>query len=108
VTGGGVAAAVLQRKTIASVVRIIAARYIILSLLGGAQKRQNPGRVKGHWVVIAENLSKAGFSWGCSSEIDSSGRVIFTADAAGYIVALVMTIRHDSPSVVKLLGLRFA
>ena len=30
---------------------------------------------------IAENLSKAGFSWSCSSEIDSTGRVIFTADA---------------------------
>ena len=34
-----------------------------------------------HWEIIAENLSKAGFSWGCSSEIDSTGRVIFTADA---------------------------
>jgi len=30
---------------------------------------------------IAENLSKAGFSWGCSSEIDSTGRIIFTVDA---------------------------
>jgi len=30
--------------------------------------------------IIAENLSKAGFSWG-SSEIDSAGRIIFTADA---------------------------
>jgi hypothetical protein len=28
-----------------------------------------------------DNLSKAGFSWGCSSEIDAAGRVIFTADA---------------------------
>jgi hypothetical protein len=33
------------------------------------------------WEAIAEKLSQAGFSWGCSSEIDSSGRVIFTADA---------------------------
>jgi len=31
--------------------------------------------------AIAEKLSKAGFSWGCSSEIDSTGRVLFTADA---------------------------
>jgi len=31
--------------------------------------------------IIAENLSKAGFSWGCSSQIDSTGRVIVTADA---------------------------
>jgi len=34
-----------------------------------------------HWELIADNLSKAGFSWGCSDEIDSRGRVIFTADA---------------------------
>jgi hypothetical protein len=34
-----------------------------------------------YWEIIADNLSKAGFSWGCSSEIDSTGRVIFTADA---------------------------
>jgi len=31
--------------------------------------------------IIADDLSKAGFSWGCSSETDSTGRVIFTADA---------------------------
>jgi hypothetical protein len=30
---------------------------------------------------MADKLSKAGFSWGCSSQIDSTGRVIFTADA---------------------------
>jgi hypothetical protein len=34
-----------------------------------------------HWEIIAQNFSKAGFSWGCSSEIDSTGRVIFTPDA---------------------------
>jgi hypothetical protein len=34
-----------------------------------------------YWELIAVNLSKAGFSWGCSSEIDSTGRVIFTANA---------------------------
>jgi len=37
--------------------------------------------VKRHWKIIADNLSKAGFSWGCSSEIDSGGRVLYTADA---------------------------
>jgi hypothetical protein len=37
--------------------------------------------VKRSWETIAENLSQAGFSWGCSSEIESTGRVIFTADA---------------------------
>jgi hypothetical protein len=34
-----------------------------------------------YWEQIADNLGKAGFSWDCSSEFDSTGRVIFTADA---------------------------
>jgi hypothetical protein len=32
-------------------------------------------------AAIAEKLSNAGFTWGCSSQIDSNGRVIYTADA---------------------------
>jgi hypothetical protein len=31
--------------------------------------------------IIADNLSKAGWSWGCVSAIDSSGRRIWIADA---------------------------
>jgi hypothetical protein len=31
--------------------------------------------------TIADNLSKAGWSWGCVSAIDSSGRTICVADA---------------------------
>ncbi len=34
-----------------------------------------------YWEIIAENLSKVGWSWGCVSAIDSSGRMIFVADA---------------------------
>ena len=34
-----------------------------------------------YWEAIADKPSKAGFSWGCSGEIDSTGRVLFTADA---------------------------
>ena len=34
-----------------------------------------------YWEAIADKLSKAEFSWGCSYEIDSTGRVIFTGDA---------------------------
>jgi len=34
-----------------------------------------------YWEIIADNLSKAGFSWGCVSAIDSSGRTIWIADA---------------------------
>src|SRR5215470_2082335 len=33
------------------------------------------------WEVIADNLSKAGWSWGCVSAIDSEGRTIWIADA---------------------------
>jgi hypothetical protein len=35
-----------------------------------------------YWEIIANNLSKAGWSWGCVSAIDSNGRkTIFIADA---------------------------
>jgi hypothetical protein len=31
--------------------------------------------------TIADNLSKAGWSWGCVAAVDSSGGTIFVADA---------------------------
>jgi hypothetical protein len=31
--------------------------------------------------VIADNLSKAGWSWGCVATVDREGRTIFVADA---------------------------
>ena len=34
-----------------------------------------------YWEIIADNLSKAGWSWGCVSAIDSQGRTIWIADA---------------------------
>ena len=34
-----------------------------------------------YWEMIADNLSKAGWSWGCVSAIDSNGRTIWIADA---------------------------
>jgi hypothetical protein len=34
-----------------------------------------------HLEIIADNLSKAGWSWGCVSAIDSNGRTIWIADA---------------------------
>jgi hypothetical protein len=37
--------------------------------------------VKRYWEIIADNLSKAGWSWGCVSAIDSGGRTIWIADA---------------------------
>ena len=34
-----------------------------------------------YWEIIADNLSKAGWTWGCVSAIDSNGRTISVADA---------------------------
>jgi len=34
-----------------------------------------------HWEIIADNLSKAGWSWGCVSALDSQGRTIWITDA---------------------------
>jgi hypothetical protein len=37
-------------------------------------------RVK-YWEIIADNLHKAGWSWGCVSALDRQGRTIWIADA---------------------------
>jgi hypothetical protein len=37
--------------------------------------------MKRYWEIIADNLSKAGWSWGCVSAIDVQGRTIWIADA---------------------------
>ena len=34
-----------------------------------------------YWEIIADNLSKAGWSWASVSAVDSCGRTIFVADA---------------------------
>jgi len=34
-----------------------------------------------HLEIIADNLSKAGWSWGCVSGLDCEGRTIWIADA---------------------------
>jgi hypothetical protein len=34
-----------------------------------------------YWEIIADNLSKADWSWGCASVIDSNRRTIWIADA---------------------------
>jgi hypothetical protein len=33
-----------------------------------------------YWEIIADNLSKAGWSWGCISTLDREGRTIWIAD----------------------------
>jgi hypothetical protein len=37
--------------------------------------------VKRYWEISADNLSKAGSSWGWVSAIDSNGQTIWIADA---------------------------
>ena len=34
-----------------------------------------------YWEIIADNLSKAGWTWGCVSARDLEGRTIWIADA---------------------------
>ncbi len=34
-----------------------------------------------HWEIIADNLSEAGWSWGCVATVDSNGRTIWIFDA---------------------------
>jgi hypothetical protein len=34
-----------------------------------------------YWEIIADKLSKAGWSWGCVTAIDSNGRMIWIVDA---------------------------
>jgi hypothetical protein len=34
-----------------------------------------------YWEIIADNLSKAGWSCGCVSAVDSQGRTIWIAEA---------------------------
>jgi hypothetical protein len=34
-----------------------------------------------YWEIIADRLSKAGWSWGCVATINSKGQTIFVADA---------------------------
>jgi hypothetical protein len=37
--------------------------------------------VKRYWELIADNISKGGWSWGCVSALDSQGRTIWIVDA---------------------------
>jgi hypothetical protein len=33
-----------------------------------------------YWEIIADNLSKAGWSWGCVATVDRDGRTIWIVD----------------------------
>jgi hypothetical protein len=47
--------------------------------LGGAKEAQSH-RVR-YWEIVADNLSKAGWSWGCVLAVDHQGRTTWIADA---------------------------
>ena len=60
--------------------RLICARSYHFVIALWRLKRHNSINVK-FWEVIADNLSKAGWSWGCVATVDSNGQTIFVADA---------------------------
>jgi hypothetical protein len=49
--------------------------------VGNSSRDENGSDSMKYWEIIAGNLSKAGWSWGCVSAIDSNGRTIWIADA---------------------------
>src|ERR1043166_6286490 len=48
------------------------------SALGG-EAQKAPG--ENEWKTIADRLSEAGWTWGCTERVDSQGKTIFVADA---------------------------
>jgi hypothetical protein len=50
-----------------------------ITVLSSAKAAES-ARVK-YWEIIADNLSKAGWSWGIVSAIDSKGQTTWIADA---------------------------
>src|SRR6266478_5449615 len=44
-------------------------------------KRCHARRKMKYWEIVADNLSKAGWSWGCVATVDREGRTIWIADA---------------------------
>jgi hypothetical protein len=76
---GGTSRPRLRRPN--NVARVIATvQYHFLVAVWRAKETESR-RVKRYWEVITDNLSKAGWSWGCISTINSNGQTIFVADA---------------------------
>jgi hypothetical protein len=63
--------------------RFIAPVHITLSLLLWSAKEAQFCGVKRSWEIIADNLSKAGWSWGCVSAIDSNSCLQDAVSPAG-------------------------
>jgi hypothetical protein len=60
--------------------RHCARSYHFVIAVGRAKETQSGVPMK-FWEIIADNLSKAGWSWGCVSTVDSNGQTIWSADA---------------------------
>ena len=48
--------------------------------MGNSSGHENRSDPMKYWEIIADKLSKAGWSWGYVSAIDSEGRTIWIAD----------------------------
>jgi hypothetical protein len=49
--------------------------------VGNSSGDENGSDSMKYWELVADNLKKAGWSWGCVSAIGSNGRTIWIADA---------------------------
>ena len=60
-------------------------------------------RALNYWEIIADNLSKAGWSWGCVSGVDSNERTIFVADAHhGDVQRFIVRVDEKLTALVEL------
>jgi hypothetical protein len=83
VTGDEVAAAMQTNATAAIVkvlARVIATVHIHFVIVEWRTNGALLNRLN-YWEIIADNLSKAGWSWGCVSTVHFDGRTIWVADA---------------------------
>ena len=54
---------------------------VALDSVGNSSGHESRGDRANYSEIIADNLSKAGWSWGCVATVDSNGQTIFVADA---------------------------
>jgi hypothetical protein len=52
-----------------------------------------------YWEIIADNLSKSGWSWGCVSAIDSNGR---TLASHASVAADTIKVSRTSPAKIRI------
>ena len=49
-----------------------------------------------YWEIISDNLSEAGWSWGCVAAVDSNGRTMFAVDARTVTESISLCTRMKS------------